>query len=144
MMPAAVGCSPFRVPAMSLPMSVAESQLAAPSRRRWFRPTPGRLVLLVLLAVEGLLWLSERFQWFAFNQHAGWTVLIALAGVGVFLLLMLFWYVLALVFRWRFQFSILWLLVLTLAVALPCSWLAAEIKRRGGRRRPRGCWRAAE
>ena len=124
-------------------MSVAEFQPAAPSRRRWFRPTPGRLVLLVLLAVEGLLWLSERFQWFAFNQHAGWTVLIALAGVGVFLLLMLSWYVLALVFRWRFQFSILWLLVLTLAVALPCSWLAAEIKRARRRRRPPRCSWAA-
>ena len=55
------------------------------ARRRWFVPTPGRL-LVVLLAVDGLLWLSERFQWFAFNQHKGWTVLIAVAAVGVFFL----------------------------------------------------------
>ena len=94
---------------------------------RWFVPTPGRLLRL-LLAVEGFLVLSERFQWFAFNQHKGWTVLIAVASVGVFLLLMLLWFLAALVFRWRFQFSILSLFVLTVAVALPCSWLATEMK----------------
>ncbi len=59
------------------------------ARRRWFLPTPGRL-LLVLLAAEGVLWLSERFRWFAFNQHKGYTVLIAVASVGGFLLLMFF------------------------------------------------------
>ena len=32
-----------------------------------------------LLVVEGLLWLSERFQWFGFNHHKGWTVLVAVA-----------------------------------------------------------------
>jgi hypothetical protein len=38
-----------------------------PTRRR-FHLTPDRLVL-ILPAVEGLLWLSERFRWFAFNEH---------------------------------------------------------------------------
>ena len=33
-----------------------------------------------------------------------------------------------LIFRWRFQFSIRSLLVLTVAVAVPCSWLAVEVK----------------
>ena len=46
----------------------------------------------LLLAVEGLLWLSERFHWFAFNQHKGYAVLIAVAGVAVFLLLMRLWF----------------------------------------------------
>ena len=94
---------------------------------RWFVPTPGRL-LLVLLAIEGLLWLSERFQWFAFNQHKGWTVLIAVASVGVFFLLMFLWFLAALVFRLRFQFSILSLFVLMVAVALPFAWLETELK----------------
>ncbi len=62
-------------------------RMTTASSGRWFVPTPGRL-LPVLLAVEGFLWLSERFRWFAFNQHKGWTVLIAVASVGVFLLLM--------------------------------------------------------
>ena len=94
---------------------------------RWFCPTPGWLVL-GLLAVEGFLFLSERFQWFAFNAHKGWTVLITLASVGVFLLLMLFWFAIALAFRLRFQFDIRLLLVLVVVVALPCSWMAVEMK----------------
>ena len=36
------------------------------------RPPPS-----FLLAVEGFLLLSAWFRWFAFNQHKGWTVLIA-------------------------------------------------------------------
>jgi hypothetical protein len=88
---------------------------------RWFHPTPGQL-LVVLLAVEGILYLSE--QWFP----KGWAVLTAIAAVGLFLLLMGLWYILALFFRWRFQFSLRSLLVLTFAVAIPFSWLAVEMK----------------
>ena len=94
---------------------------------RWFHVTPGRFLPL-LLAVEGFLLLSEHLRWFGFNQHKGYTVLIAVASVGVFLLLMFFWFLAALVLRWRFQFSILSLLVLVVAVALPFSWLATEMK----------------
>jgi hypothetical protein len=97
-----------------------------PQRRRP-HPTPAWLVY-GLLGVEGLLWLSERFSWFPFNHHKGWTVLIAVASVGVAMLLMLGWFIVALVFRWRFQFSIRSLLVLAVAVALPSSWLALEMK----------------
>ena len=99
----------------------------ATQKLRWFHPTPGKL-LVVLLAVEGLLLLSERFKWFGFNEHKGWTVLIVVAAVGLFLLLMLLWFIAGLLFRWRFQFSIRSLLLLTLAVAIPCSWLAVELK----------------
>ena len=94
---------------------------------RRYRLTPGRL-LGPLLAVEGILWLSARFQWFALNQHKGWTVVAAIATVGVFVALMLVWFVLALVLGWRFQFSIASLLVLAVAVALPFSWLGTEMK----------------
>ena len=100
---------------------------AVPVRRRWFRPTPGRL-LVVLLAVEGFLWLAERLAWFAPHLHKGYAVLIAVASVAVFLLAMLLWYAFALLFRWRFQFSILSLLELMVAVALSCGWLATEMK----------------
>ena len=97
-----------------------------PTRRR-FSPTPAWLIF-GLLVVEGLLWLSERFSWFAFNAHKGWTVLIAVAVVGVTAILMLLWFVASLVFRWRFQFSIRSLLLLTVAVAVPCSWLVVEMR----------------
>ena len=107
---------------------------------RLFHPTPSWLII-GLLAVEGLLWLSERFQWPTW--HKGYAVLIAVAAVGVLFLLMLLWFIVALLFRLRFQFSIWSLLVLTVAVALPCSWLGVEMKKRGssGKRwRPLGSW----
>ncbi len=95
---------------------------------RRFHPTPSWLVL-GLLVVEGLLWLSERFGWFWFNEKKGWTVLIGVAAVGVAMLVMLLWFIVSLIFRLRFQFTIRSLLVLTVAVALPCSWLAVEMKK---------------
>ena len=82
--------------------------------------------MLGLLALEGVLYLSEQFRWFAFNEHKGWTVLIAVAGVGAALLLALLWFAASLLFRLRFQFSIRSLLLLMLVVALPCSWLSWE------------------
>ena len=100
---------------------------ARQSRRRWFHPTPSWLIV-GLMAVECLLWLSERLQWFSFNQHKGWTVLIGVAAVGATILLMLLWFAAALLFRVRFQFSIRSLMVLTVAVAIPCGWLAVEMK----------------
>jgi hypothetical protein len=96
-------------------------------QRRWYRPTPAWLVL-GLLVVEGMLWLSKRFQCFGFNEKKGWTVLIAVGSVGVVLMLMLLSFLVALVFRWRFQFSIRSLLALVIVVALPFSWLAVEMK----------------
>jgi hypothetical protein len=94
---------------------------------RWYHPTPGRL-LVGLLALEGLLVLSEWLRLLPFNRHKGWTVLIAIACVGVFMVVMLGWWLAAIVFRVRFQFSLRSLFGLTLAVALPCSWLATEMK----------------
>ena len=70
-------------------------------RRRWFRITPDRVVV-ALLAVEGLLWLSDQFRWFPFNQHKGYAVLICLATVGAAFLLMSLWFLAALVFRLSF------------------------------------------
>ena len=58
-------------------------------QRRFFYPTPAWLVVFSL-AVTGILFLSERFQWFPLNSHKGWTVLIAVAVIGVALLPMLF------------------------------------------------------
>ena len=92
---------------------------------RWFHPTPSWLIV-ALLVVEGLLWLSDRFQWPTW--HKGYAVLIAVAAVGVVFVVMLLWLVVALGFRVRFQFSIRLLLILTVVVAIPFSWLAVEMK----------------
>ncbi len=41
-----------------------------PTKRRWYRLTPDRF-LIGLLGVQGILWLSERFGWFPFNEKYG-------------------------------------------------------------------------
>jgi hypothetical protein len=101
---------------------------ASEGKRRWFYPQPVWLVVFSL-ATTGFLFFSERGKWFAFNQYKGWTVLIAVASVVAVLAVMLLWWLAAFVFRWRFQFSIRSLLVLVIAVAIPCSWLAAELRK---------------
>lgn len=95
------------------------------TQTRWFHLTPGRFVV-GLLAVEGLLWLSDRFGWLGW--HKGIAVLTGVAAVGVAMVLMLVWFGVALVFGRRFQFSIRSLLVLTVVVAVPCSWVAVNMQ----------------
>ena len=100
------------------------SDVPEKARRRWFRFTPDRCVV-ALLALEGFLLLSQRFQWFAFNRQAIWSILIAAAAIAATTLLMFFWLLLALIFKWRFQFSIRALLLLPLVVAVACGWFVA-------------------
>ncbi len=104
--------------------TLAMSEFPEKPRRRWFRITPGRCVV-ALLALEGFLLLSQWLQWFAFNRHAIWSILIAAAAIAATMLLMFFWLLLALIFKWRFQFSIRALLLLTLVVAIACAWFVA-------------------
>ncbi len=107
-------------------MSLAESQPAVPRPSvRWFHLTPDRLVV-GLLVVEVLLWLSERFGWLPW--HKGYAVLAAVAVVGVAMLLVLVWFAIALVFRRRIKFSLPSLLVIVIVVALPCIWMAVEMR----------------
>ena len=82
-------------------------------------------MVVLLLALEVFLLLSERFEWFAFSRHRIWSVLIAATAIGGAMLLISCWFLLGLIFKWRFQFSIRALLLLTVVVALPCGWLAA-------------------
>jgi len=69
--------------------------MSANPQRRWFHLTPGRFVL-ALLAVEVLLWLSERFGWLPW--HKGYAVLTCVACVGVAMLLMPVWFAVAIRF----------------------------------------------
>jgi Leucine Rich repeat len=97
------------------------------TEHRWLRPKPAHLCL-GLFIVEGLLFLSERYRWFAFNERKGWTVLIALASVGIVLFMLLAWLAGALIFRGTFQFTLRSLLALVLVVAIASNWLAVEVK----------------
>jgi hypothetical protein len=100
-----------------------ELMTAPEPTRRCYQLTPAHFLVL-LLDMEGILLLGNWLHWIP----KGWAVLNAVAAVGVFLLLMLLWFILTLFFRWRFQFSLRSLLVLMIAVAIPCSWLAVEMK----------------
>jgi hypothetical protein len=95
------------------------------ARSRWFCLSPDWLVIGAPLSV-GLLWLSDRLQWFGFNHHKGWTVLIAVAAVGAAALTMLLWWAVSLIFHLRFQFGIRSVLVFCLACSIALSWFAVE------------------
>ncbi len=90
-------------------MNTATSPAEKPPRLRWYQPTPARL-LIVLLVIEGILLLSERWL------PKGWAALIAVAVVGVAMMLMAFWFGVAYLFRRQVQSRIRSLLVLTVAL----------------------------
>jgi hypothetical protein len=109
------------------------SQVLSPSAdskptRRWFQLTPDRLIV-DLLVLECLMWLSDCLRWFPLNRRPGLTVLIAVAILIGAVVGALLWFIAASILRLRFQFSLRALLVGAVAVAIPCSWLAVEIKR---------------
>ncbi len=94
------------------------------SKRRWYRVTPDRLII-GLLVVECLLWLSDWLGCPAW--HKGYAVLAAAAAVSAGTAAMLGWCGAAVALRWRFQFGIRTLLVMAIVVAFPCSWLMTEL-----------------
>lgn len=96
-------------------------------KRRWYRLSPDRFMAGLILVV-GLLWLSERFGWFGFNDHKGWPLLIALAAVAVWAVVAVLGCVAGLLFRRRVQFSVRSLLIFVLAVSIAFGWLAAEMR----------------
>jgi hypothetical protein len=95
-------------------------------QRRWYHLTPTRF-FVGLLAVQVFLLLSERFRWFAFNEHKGWTVLIAVGVVVAAVLVMLVWIVVILCLRQRFQFSFRSLLFFLAVLSIPLAWFAWEM-----------------
>jgi len=99
---------------------------AAP-KPRWFHLTPDHFVVGLLVAVC-FLWLSERFRWFAFNHHKGWTVLIAATAVAVATALMAIWFLATLLIRWRTRFRIRTALALTVACSIVLGWLMAAVR----------------
>jgi hypothetical protein len=99
---------------------------------RWqFRFSIWWLLVLTIAVAIPFSWLSERFQWFAFDEKRDWAVFPSIASVILTIVAMLLWFVLmlALRFRWQFQFSIRTLLILAVIVAIPCSWMAVEMKK---------------
>ena len=96
-----------------------------PPRVRWFHLTPGRLVLLLLVA-EALFFLSNWLGWPAW--HKGYAVLTCVAAVGVTIVALGLWFAVATISRLRFQFSIRSLLLMVGVIAIPSSWMTVEVK----------------
>jgi hypothetical protein len=94
----------------------------------WYRVTPNRL-LLVLLAVEVSLGVSDRYCWFSLDRYDNRALLIALGAAGATIALLTLWSLTSLVFRWRFQFNLRSLLLIVMAVGVPCGWLFREVER---------------
>jgi hypothetical protein len=93
---------------------------ATKPKRRWFLPSPGHLVIAILV-IECALWLSD---WLDIpHWHKGYAALAGVASMAVGAAVMFVWLIAALVFRWRFQFGIKSLLVMAVVVALPFSWV---------------------
>jgi hypothetical protein len=95
--------------------------------RRWYIPTPAWLVYGAATATA-ILFASERWRWFWFNEHKGYTVLLAVAVVCAVLILLAAWMLLALLFRRRAQFGLRTLIVFVTLCALVCSWLGVRMK----------------
>jgi hypothetical protein len=96
--------------------------------RQWYHLTPVRF-FIGLLAVQVFLLLFEQFQWFAFNEKKGGTVLIAVAVVCVAVVVTALWGLVCLCLRRRFQFSVRSLLLFLVAASLPLGWFAWEMQR---------------
>jgi hypothetical protein len=93
-------------------------------KSRWYHPTPVHL-LVVLLAVEGTLLLSNWFHWIPRE----WSLLIGMASIGVAILILFVWFILALLFHWRFQFSLRSLLISVTLVAFVCSCFGTMLQK---------------
>lgn len=94
---------------------------------------PWRLVspttfLLLLVVGEVLLLLSDRFDWLAINERKGWTVLLCVAFALAAVLLLASYSVVRLIARRSMQFNLSDVLIFVWALAIPCSWLAAELR----------------
>jgi hypothetical protein len=97
------------------------------SKRRWFRPTFGWL-LIASSAVTVFLLLSDKYQWCAFSQFRNFTTIFVLWNTGVACLLILLWLTFLLLLRRRLQFTIRSLLLLAVAAALPLGWIRSRMR----------------
>jgi hypothetical protein len=78
--------------------------------------------------LECLLWLSGHFELVSFNERKGFTVLFAVALVGTTVALIFGCFAICLLVGHPFQFSIRSLLIAVVVVAVPSSWLGAEMR----------------
>ena len=103
---------------------------APESKRRWYHPTPGWLVVASLTTTCALLLWQEYLSPLPYSRafRDFLLFLVLLASSCAMLLALLLWFIAALLFRWRFQFTIRSPLLLVVAVAIPCSLVGERMR----------------
>ena len=91
------------------------------------RVTSHRLLACVL-AIQLLLWSSEHWQWFWFNERKGGTVLLAVLATGVFMVVLGIRWGVQFVFRGNRQFSIASFMLLLAVLAVPLGWFSESVR----------------
>lgn len=97
----------------------------APSKSQGYVSFPAKYLSVVLL-LQGLAFLSERYRWF--HQDKGHTVLIAVAAT---LLLLMTLAVVTIVSRWfqrKTRLTLATLMLMVPVTTVPCGWLAWEME----------------
>jgi len=105
------------------PWQVNASNPRAVHKTRWYSPTVGKF-LFTILAAQILLYLSQHFKWFAFNQLKGHTVVITVTATAIGLLLMAG----VVLLGRKSQFTLATLMLMVPVMAIPCGLLVREMK----------------
>ena len=107
----------------------------AKPKQPWYRPTPDRLLVMLVLVQLGII-LADRNYWFGLTRGDLRNIQLGGVLIGVAVLIGSLGMVLSFLTRQRigFRFRIRSLLLLTLAATIPCGWYAAW-KRDGDRQR---------
>ena len=79
--------------------------------------------VFAILATQVVLYLSQHFKWFAFNQLKGHTVVITVTATAIGLLLIAG----VVVLGRKAQFTLATLTLMMPVMAIPCSWLVREM-----------------
>jgi hypothetical protein len=109
----------------SPPLEASDYPLAL----RWGRIGVAQILLGLSLFMEVALFLGDRSG----LLPRGVAVLIALVSLGLLFLAGLIVALVGARFGWCFQFTVRSVLLATLLVAIPCSWLAVEMRRASAR-----------
>ncbi len=80
-----------------------------------------------VLVMQVVLFFSDRYDWFWFNEFKGYSALITVAATAIALLLISAIVLASGFTKARTQFSLATLLLVIPVVAIPCGWFANEI-----------------
>lgn len=111
------------LPVMATPLSTHAAPTGKPS---WDTVTLPKCLGAVLV-MQVVLFFSDRYDWFWFNEFKGYSALITVAATAIALLLISAIVLASGFTKARTQFSLATLLLVIPVVAIPCGWFANEI-----------------